>query len=552
MSRKLASFYTPEPVAQVLTDWAITNSTATVLDPSFGGCAFLCAAIETLRKLNNPTPGAQIYGVDVDPQAQAYLDPLYSAGAAKEQFIEADFFDVATDQWLGDTLFDAVVGNPPYIRYHDIPEEMQRKAVDRLQTFEIRISGRASYWAFFLLYSIQFLKPGGRLAMVLPGALLHTDYSEQVRDLLKKYFERVTIFLLEERIFSNTEEESVLVCAEGAHLTHQTLRIGQIPRLSDLVPAFGNPDEVTRILDRENGNDQWLSALVSSDAVHIYNRLSIRPNVIRAGDWVSTRIGVVTGNNKYFILSPSEWEENGLPPDIQTPIVRRAIYFTGLWITDARLQEQPKHFQSKHLLVAIPHSYQLGEAVNAYITKGEKLGVNEATKCRDRKPWFVVPHISSPPAFMPIMSASWPRLVINRSGYTCTNNILKVFWREPRTANQWIRLALGSLSTLSQFSAELVGRSYGGGVLKLEPKEFAKLVIPLLPDDIADRIAPIVDDLLVRGMSSEATRQVDKALIESGLYADSYELEVMRTARDHLFKRRRNHRNDAQRILSDE
>lgn len=71
--KKFASFYTPQPVAQALADWAITDADTTVLDPSFGGCAFLYAALETLGRRGNPAPGKQIYGVDIDADAVFYL-----------------------------------------------------------------------------------------------------------------------------------------------------------------------------------------------------------------------------------------------------------------------------------------------------------------------------------------------------------------------------------------------------------------------------------------------------------------------------------------------
>ncbi len=151
---------------------------------------------------------------------------------------------------------------------------------------------------------------------------------------------------------------------------------------------------------------------------------------------------------------------------------------------------------------------------------------------------------------MPIMSASWPRLVVNNSGYTCTNNILKVFWKTERSPEDWTRLALGTLSTLSQLSAELVGRSYGGGVLKLEPKEFAALIVPLVPEGIASTLAQKVDNLLRQKNYIEATRLVDEALLNTDIDINEDKLVKLKAARNHLFLRRRQHRRDAQKILS--
>jgi hypothetical protein len=117
----LAAFYTPPDVAQILTDWALTHPEDTVLDPSYGGCSFLKAAQTMLIKRGNSNPEKQIYGIDIDPDAQNYSGELISAGARQQQFISEDFFKVDIN-CFGGRLFRAVVGNPPYLRYHSIPK----------------------------------------------------------------------------------------------------------------------------------------------------------------------------------------------------------------------------------------------------------------------------------------------------------------------------------------------------------------------------------------------------------------------------------------------
>ncbi|MBM3241827.1 hypothetical protein FJZ31_36615 [Candidatus Poribacteria bacterium] len=547
--KKFASFYTPQPVAQALADWAITDADTTVLDPSFGGCAFLYAALETLGRRGNPAPGKQIYGVDIDADAAFYIEPLFRAGAVPEQFITEDFFNITPD-YFGNKLFGAVIGNPPYIRYHEIPEDAQQRAIDCLETFNIKISGRASYWAFFLLYSMQFLRPGGRLAMVLPGALLHTDYSAQVRELLTKHFEQVTVYLLQERIFEGTDEESVLLCAAGARKPHKTLRIGTVKKVEALEQAIKEMQASTRTFDNVYGDGGWLRALIEKETIALYDGLMENQNVIRMGKWVTTRIGVVTGNNEFFILSKDEQEQRGISDNYLKPIIRRASHLTGLWIRDENLQHIATNGNKYLLLVLDQVESKLPKSLQEYIQYGQEIGISKSQKCRARRHWYVVPHTFIPPAFMPCMVAAWPRLVINQSQYTCTNNILRLLWKEARPGEDWIRLALGTLSTLSQLSAELVGRSYGGGVLKLEPKELARLAVPLVPVEVSEELARKVDSLLRKNKASEATDAVDSALLNSDIGLNTTKVEHLRKARNQLFLRRRQHRRDAQGILS--
>ncbi len=543
----LAAYYTPPEIAQILTDWAIKNASDTVLDPSFGGCSFLYASLKTKKKLGADRPGEQIFGVDIDPGAYGYLDLLLDAGAHPTQFITDDFFSVHPEQFSS-ALFSAVVGNPPYIRYHDIPSKLQERAAARLNEFGIQISGRASYWAFFLLYSMQFLRVGGRLAMILPGAILHTDYAAQVRTLFTDFFKRVTIILLRERVFEGTDEESVLVCASGAREGHETLNVIAVENTHALAQVVRNIDEDTGTLVQHlEGDGGWLRGLVEPATLEMYDELAQSSKALRLGNWVTTRIGVVTGHNNFFIISDEKQEHLGIPDKYLIPIIRRANHLKGVYVTDTDLIRFREN-GNRYLLLTLRPDEDIPESIQTYLQFGEQLGVPKARKCSDRKAWYAVPHTFIPSAFMPIMSASWPRLVVNQSGYTCTNNILRLEWHEGKADHEWFLLSLGTLSSLSQLSAELVGRSYGGGVLKLEPRELAELVIPLLPQKYVGELTEKINTLLWHDRTREATDIVDAALVYSGVLT-TQALILIRRTRDMLFLRRRYHRNDASKIL---
>lgn len=544
----LAAFYTRRDVAQFLTDWAIVDVDCTTLDPSYGGCSFLNASLATLQERGNPFPATQIYGVDIDALATSYLQELFDAGASPEQFVRRDFFELDPSDLAG-FPFGAVTGNPPYIRYHDIPEELRKRAEARLRQYGIEISGRASYWAFFLLYSIMFLRPGGRLALVLPGSFIHTDYSVQVRELLASHFERVNIILLQERIFDGTQEESVIVCAEGAGRPHQSLRIGTAGTVEELKAVLGDLDNRTSALGSEVNDKEWLGALIEEDALELYGQLTDGPNSVKLGDVLVARIGVVTGNNNYFIPSPQTLMRKNLPVSDLIPVIRRPLYFKGVAVSDEDLAFL-RNSEKAHLLLTPPRNKSvMKRATRRYIDEGEEAGINEAVKCKTRKPWYVVPHTEAPAAFMPCMVASWPRLVVNASSFTCTNNILKLTWKKERPDNDWTRLALGTLSTLTQLSAELVGRSYGGGVLKVEPTELKRLAVPLLSAKAAGRIVNQVDSLLRENRVNEAIDVVDATYMAETPSLTPLGLTKLRDARNQLFLRRRQHRRDAERIV---
>lgn len=544
----LADFYTPPEVARLLTDWAIQDARSLALDPSYGGCAFLNAAYETLKYLGSRTAEKQIFGIDVDPAAPGYLTDLFNAGAQPRQFINNDFFSLELGEF-GTRQFDAVIGNPPYIRYHDIPEELRTRATARLAKFGISISGRSSYWAYFLLYSMQLLRRGGRLAMVLPGALIHTDYSVQVRELLVHQFKKVTIHLLQERIFDGTQEESVIVCAEGAGQANTGVYVRHSTTVRNLASALRNQAGGATPIGDGDCDGGWLRALLDRDTSCVYEEVANKQEVIRLGDWADTRIGVVTGNNDYFILSQEERTRRALNENFFMPVIKRASYVNGISATNRGLRQIERSGKDYLLLTPPAEPRRMPTTLRKYIEEGENARVHLAFKCKSREPWYIVPHTYVPEAFITCMSASWPRIIVNRSGYTCTNNIIRLSLVDNRRKVDWLRLALGTLSSFSQLSAELVGRSYGGGVLKLEPAELKRLRVPLVPSTITKVLAKRVNFLLRQGKHAEATSAVDDALVEAGCGLSVEKIALVRTARDKLFMRRRQHRKDARVIL---
>jgi hypothetical protein len=92
-----------------------------------------------------------------------------------------------------------------------------------------------------------------------------------------------------------------------------------------------------------------------------------------------------------------------------------------------------------------------------------------------RNPWYSVPDVTIPDLFLTYMSGRAPNLVRNSAAVTCTNAIHGVRVRREGDVDLITRRWS---SPYVQLSCELEGHPLGGGMLKLEPREAAHIVLP--------------------------------------------------------------------------
>jgi hypothetical protein len=481
------AFYTPRELTRFLTRWAIRGADDRVLEPGCGDGAFITAASRRFMDLGVDDLAGRLFGVEREPDEAQKARAL----APSASVLTSDFFDVEPTSL---PAMDAVIGNPPYIRYHGFTGADRDKGLSRARLQGVELTRLASSWAHFVVHSVAFLGPAGRLGLVLPAELLHTDYGQPVRDLLLRRFGSVIVVAFDRGVFNDAQVDAVLLLASADD--RRGLRVVRLPdeRALDALDVDAYADLATL-----KPMPRW-SGAVDVGAGSVYEALLASGAAVPLGVLASVDIGFVSGANDFFILSREDAELRGLPGDILTPTMRRPGDIPGLLASDGDVR----------LLLDLARRPEPSDGhVLAYLEEGKTSGVALRYKCRVRRPWYAVPlPRSKPDAFLPYMTHLGPRLIVNDVGAWSSNLLHGVtlgLLAPPVRA-----LAAAVASSITLLSAEIEGRAYGGGVLKLETKEAERLLVPAVsPSQIEQLEAAFPEiDRLIRVRDVETAAKV--------------------------------------------
>jgi adenine-specific DNA-methyltransferase len=523
------AFFTPPELAQYVTDWAVRSTSDRVLEPSCGEAAFLLSAVRRLTALRTSTPGPalpRLDGVELHQPSAEQARALLAAAGVDACIQVGDFFEI---QPTG--AYDAVVGNPPFVRYQDFAKAGRARSREAALRAGVPLNGLASSWAAFTVHATLFLRPGGRLGLVLPAELLSVNYAAPVRRFLLESFERVDLVVFHERVFPEVLEEVVLLLAEGYQQGPSThCSIYEAHNADDL--GAGLSSRRWRPATREG---KWTPSLMPADSLEVYASVGNAEHFTVLQTWGETTLGMVTGNNKYFALSPAQAAALTLATTDVLPLSPPGSrHLRTLSLSHQALKDLGTSGSATLLFrpPAVPSA-----AAREYVRLGESLGIHRAYKCRVREPWWRVPLVRPADLLLTYMNADTPRLSTNRARAHHLNSVHGVYLQDNHRRLGSNLLPLASLNSMTLLGAETVGRAYGGGMLKLEPTEADRLPVPspsllgALESELMG-VRPAVRRFLKRGRLLDAVRLVDEVVLVDGAGLTQDQLVALR--RGHL------------------
>ncbi|MFV1029111.1 N-6 DNA methylase [Bacillus tropicus] len=532
-------YYTPEEICNFLVKWAVSKGDEEILEPSCGDGNFLVAAAQQLLNLNtNPQDiSRQLYAHElIVEEADKAKDRLSQLNISDvDSIIQAgDFFTNISVPNINDKKFDVVIGNPPFIRYQDFPEEHRDIAFQIMNSLGYNPNRLTNIWVTFLVISSHLLKSDGKLAMVIPAELFQVGYAAETRKFLSEYFEKITIITFKKLVFEGIQQEVVLLmCERKANDPGiRTIELTDVPALMEIEPGDLNVLEIKPI---DHDNEKWTKYFLETREILLLRKLKNNPLIKLSNNYIDVNVGVVTGQNKFFILTKEMVDEHNLN-EYTEPIVSKSAQLKGCsysledWNSNNELQLPTNIF--------VPPNVDFEDLPNeckSYIQLGEENGVNKGYKCRIRKKWYIVPSMQVPQGFMLRQVYGYPKLILNDFGGTSTDTVHRVNFVNGTNPEQTVCAFLNSLTFA--FS-EVTGRSYGGGVLTFEPSEAEKLPLPMIGAERLDMAQ--IDNLLREGNIEEVLNITDQVLLVEGLGLTQEEVSTIREIWTKLRDRRIN------------
>lgn len=465
-------FATPYELACQLMSFAedqfSDGKTVDFLEPAVGTGPFLSALFSTFsdRQIG------RVRGVEMDGDYLQAARQIWSE--APVQLSKSDFTKLDPPM-SRDERFNLLVTNPPYVRHHHLAGE-EKKRLQKLSDEMIRggiPSGYTGLYCYFMYLAHNWLREGGVAGWLVPTEFTEVGYGNQLRRYLR---EEVTLLRVHQYRPEDLQFDSALVSSCVVWYRKKKPEDSYEVEFS-FGGTHSNPERVLTL------SSSTLADLKKWNLLSLDNggRDNGQPTV---NDVFEIKRGIATGDNDFFILDEEEVEKFDLPDRFLKPILPSPRYLEGT-IIEANDDGTPDIEKRLWLLSCLltEDAVKQHPSLWRYLQRGKEEGVHEGYLCRNRSVWYHQEHREPAPFLCKYMGRESFGFFLNRSEAIASNNLTMMY------PNQLLEAAIEEdpgfkeklillLSEVSESAMRQGGRTYGGGMTKVEPGELEEIPIP--------------------------------------------------------------------------
>ena len=486
-------YYTPAAVARFLARW-VRAAGPKILEPSCGDGAIL----RELAALSDRARGVEL----VAPEA-----------AKARAYAPVDTENLFT--WLRDSEaggWDAVAGNPPYIRFGNWASEQREPALELMRRSGLRPTRLTNAWVPFVVASTILTRDGGRVGLVLPAELLQVTYAAQLREFLLSRFAEITLVTFERLVFDGILQEVVLFCGVGSDARPGADTHGPPRRCRRAAAPSWTSNAFRSGPALLHESEKWTKYFLQPDQIQLLRTLKRSDTMTSLGP--GGRRGRGHRDRPQQLLHLHRRPSPGAGTDSRTASrSSRAARSCPAWSTTTTAA-QPISPRSTGPGCSTRRTTRPIRPCSRTSMRVRPPGVHTGYKCSIRTPWWSTPSLWFPDLFMLRQIHRAPRLTVNAAAATSTDTVHRVRVNARRRPRRALAAVFHNSATFA--FAEIMGRSYGGGILELEPGEAEQLPIP--PPAYANTdLAADVDLLLKANEIDKALDVVDRHVLVDGL-----------------------------------
>lgn len=463
--RDKGQFWTPDWVAEAMVAYAAQGADV-VFDPSVGKGAFYTA----LKKVDRRK---KFFGTDIDPEIikEARAEGIFDDNSD----LEARDFILNPPQ----KLFKAIVANPPYIRHHRLSPELKNHfRLISLRALGDTLDGRAGLHIYFLVQALNLLDKGGRLAFIMPADTCEGVFAKKLWNWISKKFSIDGVITFEHKAtpFPGVDTNAVIFLIKNEPPKKEVKWVKCLePQNRGLFELLKN--------DLVDGDYTGLDIYKRDLEEAISVGLSRTPRAdhdfeFTLTDFARVMRGIATGANEFFFLTKERTRELCLAEQFFLPAIGRTRDVEGSIITEETIATLEK--KGRPTLLFFPNGIaweNMPEAVRNYILEGEKIGLSKRALISTRQPWYKMEVREAPTFLFAYLGRRNVRFIKNEAGVVPLTGFLCIY---PHSKDKEYIEKLWELLQHPETIAnlQLVGKSYGSGAIKVEPRSLERLPIP--------------------------------------------------------------------------